>query len=88
MLVRLYSIRDKKSGYLPPTSDINDETAIRNFYFACQTRDQMFMAFPDDYDLYFVGEYETESGIINSCNPMFVASARGAFLKKDVTLDV
>lgn len=87
MKVRLYSIRDKKSGFLPPTSDVNDETATRNFHFACQTRDKMFMAYPDDYDLFYVGEYDTESGIINPCNPMFVASARNAFLK-DVKADV
>lgn len=79
---RLYSIRDRKSGYLPPVVDVNDETAKRNFAFAIQRGDSMYLAFPDDYDLYFVGTYETESGEITPCNPLFVASAR-SFLLKD-----
>lgn len=82
MLVPLYAIRDRKSGFLAPTHDVNDETAKRNFAFAVQTRDKMFLAFPDDYDLYKVGAYETDSGIISPCDPVFICSARDCLVKE------
>lgn len=87
MKQRVYAIRDKKAGFLSPLVDVNDETAKRNFGFAVQRGDSMFLAFPDDYDLYFIGEYETESGEISPCKPLFVCSARN-FLLKDVRSDV
>lgn len=86
MDVRLYSIRDRKSGFLAPMHDVNDDTARRNFAFAIQNRDSMYLAFPDDYELYYVGSYDTDSGIISPCNPLFICSARSC-LVKDVNED-
>ncbi len=76
MLVNLYSIRDRKAGFLLPTHDINDETAQRNFAFAVQSGNQMYLAFPDDYDLYYVGQFDTDSGERHPDHPRHVCSAR------------
>lgn len=78
----VYCIRDKKSGFIQPTVDQNDETAKRNFAFAVQRSDSIFLAFPDDYDLYKVGEFDSDSGEMVGCLPEFVCSAR-AFLVKE-----
>lgn len=83
MIIGLYSIRDRKSGFLPPTTDVNDDTAMRNFSFAVTSREPMFLAFSDDYDLYKIGEYNTDSGIIAPCPPEHLVSAR-SFLVKEV----
>lgn len=83
MLVNLYSIRDRKAGFLVPTHDINDETAQRNFAYAIQRADSMYLAFPDDYDLYYVGQYDTDSGEIAGCIPRHVCSARSCLSVSD-----
>lgn len=87
MVRPIYAIRDKKVGFMSPMVDQNDETAKRNFAFAVQHNDSMFMAFPDDYDLYRIGEFNSESGEIVSALPEFICSAR-QFLVKDVVSDV
>lgn len=83
----VYAIRDKKAGFLQPMLDSNDETAKRNFAFAVQRGDSMFLAFPDDYDLYRIAEFNTESGEMVGHLPEFICSAR-TFLVKDVTDNV
>lgn len=82
MIVNLYAIRDRKCGFLPPTTDINDDTARRNFAYAVMSREPMFLAFPDDYDLYRVGEYDTDSGIVSSCPPEHLVSAQSLLVKE------
>lgn len=70
----VYCIRDLKSGWLSPTVDINDQVAIRNFAYAIQHND-MFSDFCNDYSLYQIGVFDTETGDIISVPHVFLADA-------------
>ena len=70
----VYCIRDIKSGWLSPTVDINDQVAIRNFAYAVQHND-MFSDFANDYSLFQIGVFDTETGDITSVSHVFLADA-------------
>lgn len=65
MILGIYVMRDVKTGFLTPSFDSNDQTAIRNFAHAvCQP--SSILAFqPKDFSLYKLGEYDTDSGFLN-----------------------
>ena len=64
MMLGLYSIRDIHTGYLSITTDINDNSALRNFEHALEQQNTLYYTHPSDYDLYRVGTYDTETGEI------------------------
>lgn len=68
MIYGLYSIRDVKTGFLPPTTDVNDDSAKRNFAFAFK-EDSLFVFARSDYSLYKIAEYDTDSGQVVPVNP-------------------
>lgn len=63
MKMPIYSIKDLKTGYLPPIHDVNDDSAIRSFRFACEhSKDSLFYTNPGDYQLWKIGDFETDTG--------------------------
>lgn len=68
MIYGVYSIKDLKSGYLPPTYDINDLCAKRNFEHACINPDSLFFTHAGDYQLFKVGTFDTELGTFTQEN--------------------
>lgn len=68
MIYGVYSIKDLKSGYLPPTYDINDLCAKRNFEHACSNPDSLFYTHFGDYQLFKVGTFDTELGTFTTEN--------------------
>ena len=62
MIYGVYSIKDLKTGYLPPTYDINDLAAERNFEHACLNPDSLFYTHGSDYQLFKVGTFNTDTG--------------------------
>lgn len=65
----LYSIRDSKVGFMTVTVDSNDASARRNFEHACSQTNSLFFTHPQDYDLFKVGLYDSDSGVIDPINP-------------------
>lgn len=65
----LYAIRDAKVGFMSVTADVNDAAARRNFEHAASNSQSLFFTHPQDYDLYKVGVYDTESGVIDPIVP-------------------
>lgn len=60
----LYSIYDRVSGsFSCPLCMPNDGVAKRQFPLIC-TSEPQFKMFPDDLELYKIGEYDTTSGVI------------------------
>ena len=59
----IYSYRDVKAGFMPPQADANDFTAKRGFAYAVNNNNIMNFS-PKDYDLYKVGEFDVDNGII------------------------
>lgn len=62
MIVKLYSIRDKLTGYNPPIAFKDERIAQRWFESFCkQKKDQEYIE-PKYYELYEVGTFDTENG--------------------------
>ncbi len=73
MKVNVYSMRDKLSGYLQPTFEQSDDIAIRNFSFAINKKDTLLFAAAKHFDLYKLGTFDTETGIIEKLdNPQLI----------------
>lgn len=69
MKLNVYCMRDSMTGFLTPTFDYSDSTAIRNFSFAMNRKDTLFNANPKDYDLFCVGSFDSDTGKIEACVP-------------------
>lgn len=83
MIFPIYSIKDSKVGFTPPTVDQNDGSAIRNFAYAINNGGIMNYS-PNDFDLYKIGEFNDESGIVNSFKPPeFIVAGISVFGEKD-----
>ena len=59
MLYTVYSVRDRLVGFGALLPDTSPENAKRNFALAMRTNPAA-----DDYDLYSIAEYDTETGFI------------------------
>lgn len=73
MIYRVYSIRDRLTGFMSPVLEQSDMVAIRNFRMACdsQKRDMSIIAFnPSDFSLYHIADFDTESGSMIRCDPL------------------
>lgn len=62
MIYGVYGMRDKYTGFLQPTFDVNDQSAIRNFSMAMSSSGGLMAFAPGDFDLYALGFFDTESG--------------------------
>lgn len=65
MIVNVYAMRDVKTGFLTPSFDSNDETAIRNFSHAVINSDSIIFSFAQDFSLYRIGSYDSDTGILS-----------------------
>lgn len=82
----VYAVRDVHVGFNSPMTDLNDNVAKRNFSMAINNPNNGVMNFsPKDYDLYKIGEFDTESGVVDSFSvPVLLvngASVYGADVK-------
>ena len=62
MKYNVYCIRDDKTGFLTPTVDTNHFTAARNFANAIMQGQGVLFTHADDFRLYCIDEFDTESG--------------------------
>lgn len=65
MNIKLYSIKDTKVGYLAPYTQINDEVAKRNFLTEKTQKNSMISIYPEDFELWKIGEMNEKTGEIN-----------------------
>lgn len=83
MIYSVYCVRDSLSGFLTPTFDLNDASAMRNFQMACSASQPSIMSFrPEDFSLYHLAVFDTVSGQLNSLNPIELVCT-GKSLKLD-----
>lgn len=65
MLLKIYSIRDAKTQFFSaPFYNHTHGEAERNFKTACNDQQSNLSKFPEDYDLYHIGEYDDNTGKI------------------------
>lgn len=68
---KIYSIFDKISGlFCPPFQAVNEPVAIRMFNEFCSRTYQK-----SDYELYYLADFDVETGNLVSSKPVFVSRA-------------
>ncbi len=70
----VYSIRDARIGFMTPILEENDASAIRGFQNAVIAGEGYFARFANEYDLYRVGEFDSESGQFENQIPDLLCS--------------
>lgn len=83
MKLGIYVMRDDKTGYLAPTVDSTDASAIRNFQNAVAKTEGLVHAFPQDFSLYRVGFYDTETGLIDAHEREHLADGSSFAIKEE-----
>lgn len=84
MVFGIYAIKDVYTGYLNPTFEGNDSVARRNFEHAVCRADSLLYSHPNDYDLYRIGTFDSETGVIISCVPELIVGA-SSIVSKEVS---
>lgn len=82
MIIRLYSVYDRVARvYAEPFVSVNDATAARAFNLASSSPDNMLYAAPQDYQLWYLGALDNNSGELLSsdvpdCEPYKVCDGQ------------
>lgn len=71
----VYCVRDSYVGFGMPVLRDNDSVATRAFEFDCTRSDSPYSVRPECYQLYYIGEFDTDTGVISSVTPVMIASA-------------
>lgn len=77
MLLKVYSIRDRKTEmYNTPWFQKSHGEAERSFTSMAMDEKTTINQYPEDYDLYFIGEYNSDTGcLIPLDSPLHVSKA-------------
>jgi hypothetical protein len=78
MIIQVFSINDKKSAtYSTPQFYENSVHAMRSLQVLANDKNTTVGIFPDDFELYHIGEYDTQSGRVKMFEKYtFVTSAK------------
>jgi len=67
MQLKAFSIRDSKGEiYNTPFFKNTHGEAERDFRMLCKDEKSMVFQYPDDFDLYYIGEYDNQKGTMSS----------------------
>ena len=77
MILKVYSIRDQKAEvYNQPFFQKTHGEAERNFQTLVKDNKSTISQYPEDFDLYFVGEYDDQKGVFKTLDtPQHIAKA-------------
>jgi len=77
MLQKLFAIRDSKAEcFNQPFVTHTTADAERSFHRLKNDTTSMIHMYPEDYDLYQIGEYDTNTGVIKALDtPFHIAKA-------------
>lgn len=82
-MLKIYCIKDTKSGYMNPFYLQNDEIAIRSFKKAAnETQSNAVNDFPEDKELWYLGTFDSDTGKIVGEEPKFLVKAIDCIVKK------
>lgn len=69
-MAKVCAVRDRAiDAFMQPMFVQATGQAIRAFMDECNRADSPIAAHPEDYDLYLIGEYEENSGLLVACTP-------------------
>lgn len=84
MKLLMFSICDKQTSYIFPFPAQTEQAAIRNFSVEINNN-PMAKANPQDFELFCVGEFDMESGIVKAYTPnKHVVSGMSVVRKDDL----
>lgn len=84
MLCPMYAVRDSLTGFMTPTVDANDASAMRGFQHAVKATRDVMHTYPEDFSLYRIGAFDTDTGVLHPESPGPVLICHG----KDGVSDV
>ena len=68
MKMELYSIKDRLQGFIPPVPFANEQIAQRWYREMLSEQLTMKMS-PEDFALYYIGEWDSDTGKITNNEP-------------------
>lgn len=68
----IYCIKDVKGGFINPFTMANDQLAERAFKGAFMNNDEPMTQFPEDYELWKLGEFDDRTGAITPKAEMLI----------------
>lgn len=72
MIRGMYTIRDEASAlYMDIQLNVNNDMAIRNFDYAMAKNDMMGFR-PEDFSLWYIGDYDDATALINPKDPLLL----------------
>lgn len=74
MKFEVYAVRDSLIGFGLPLLRDNDAVASRSFEYDI-SNNEIYKTRPQDYQLYKLGSFDTETGELEKCSPVLIASA-------------
>ena len=77
MIYPMYSIRDIHTGFMTPMTDMNDNSAARNFAHVIRSSDGVMHTHPSDFDLFKIGSFDTENGQLDLLWPITLVMSGG-----------
>ena len=72
-------MRDQLTGFMNPFVCTNEAVAQRDFKILINDKDQKMYFNPTHFDLYQIGEFDTETGKLDPCEPTVVCSGLSVF---------
>jgi len=85
---QLYSVYDSKvQSFSPPFIQRNNADATRNFAQAAAEPNSQLAQFPSDFSLYFIGTFDSETGILHKGVHVNLGTA-ASYLHKPIPNDV
>jgi len=77
MRLKVFSVRDSKAGcFNVPFFQKSHGEAERSFSMLLQDDKSMISKYPDDFDLYYVGDFDDQDGVFNALEtPQHVVKA-------------
>lgn len=74
MIMEIYAIKDTKVGYGQPFYLHNDQEAERAFRGLVKEPESNIGKWPQDYELWNIGQWDDELGVITTTGPKFMLS--------------
>lgn len=67
--MKLYSVKDVKGAFAAPFLALNDSIAARNIKsFMLTQKGHEWSLYPEDFELWFIGEFDELTGLIKPCD--------------------
>lgn len=88
MKIGFYCVKDDFLGFQEPFCSMNDSSAIRQFDMMVSKKDTIFNLHSENFNLYKLGEFDTESGLVDNSIVFLVSGSSILSSKKRGVVDV